>query len=85
MYITLFEGYSGEADRNSDKLYRFQIKIYISAVNEMNKFLFWSVLFYFLFETADLRSYCGYFLAIFQLCFLMGLKLTPDIIRIDLV
>ena len=30
---------------------------------------FWSVFFTVFFETADLRSYCGYFLAIGQLCY----------------
>ena len=33
------------------------------------EFLFRSISFNYVFETADLRSYCGYFLAICQLCF----------------
>ena len=35
----------------------------------MTRGIFWSLFYYFLFETADLRSYCGHFLAICQLCF----------------
>ena len=34
--------------------------------------MFWSVFFTVFFETADLRSYCAYFLAICQLCFLIA-------------
>ena len=44
----------------------FQSKYNISDLNEKTIFLF--CLFHCFFETADLRSYCGYFLALCPLC-----------------
>ena len=56
MPVTLIEVYSRAANRSSHKF---------TAVSK--KKFFWSV-FYYLFETTDVQSYCGYFLAICQLC-----------------
>ena len=59
------------------KIIREQIieaaKIYTYFKSNYNISTFnWKYEFFLLFfETADLRSYCGYFLAICQLCFLI--------------
>ena len=62
MCVTLNEGYFRAANRGSKD---FQSKYNISAFNEKTNFLGLSLFF----EAADVRSYCGYFLAICQLCF----------------
>ena len=49
----------------------FKSKYNISAFNEKTNFFGLSFLLFF--ETADLRSYCGYFLAICQLCLIFFL------------
>ena len=69
MCVTLNEGYLRAASRGIRNLYRFLIKIYITYQPSMKRRIFLVCHFYSFFETADLRSYCGYFLAICQLCF----------------
>ena len=69
--VTLNEVYLRAANRGSNK---FSIKILnfnqnITYQPSMNRRIFLVCLFYCFFETADLRSYCGYVLAICQLCF----------------
>ena len=66
--VTLNEGYLRSANRGSNNLYRFLIKIKQISLQWKDEF-FWSVFFTVFFETADLRIYCGYFLAICQLCY----------------
>ena len=75
--VTLNEGYQRAANRGRKNLYGFfnQNKN-ISALNEKKNFF--GLSFYCFFETADLRSYCGYFLAICQLCLLFHTK-SPKI------
>ena len=70
--VTLNEGYLRSANRGSNNFYRFLIKIYQISLQWKDKF-FWSVFF-----NVDLRIYCGYFLAICQLClnFVAFLSLT---------
>ena len=64
MFVTLNECYLRAANRG-----------FITSQPLMKRisFFFWCFTF---FETADLRSYCGYFLAICQLCFLLLLKVV---------
>ena len=44
----------------------------------MKRGIFWSLFYCFLFKTADLRSYCGYFLAICQLCLFVFRNISVD-------
>ena len=64
--VTLNEGYRREANRRSNDLYRFVMK-YRTSQNLAKKFRCLVCFCSRLFETADLRSYCGIFLAIWQL------------------
>ena len=74
--VTLNEGYLRSANRGSKNVYRFYSKYNISAFNEKTNFF--ALSFTDFLETADLRSYCGYFLAICQLCFLFShFKIPP--------
>ena len=60
MCVTLNEGYLGATIKGSNILYRFWSKYNISAFSEKTKFLV-CLFEMFLFETADLGSYWGYF------------------------
>ena len=64
--VTLNEGYLRAANRGSKTYTDYYSKYNISGFNE--KTIFFVLFFTVFFETADLRSYCGYFLAICQLC-----------------
>ena len=52
----------------------FQSKYNISAFKEKTNFFGLSFLLFF--ETADLQSYCGYILAICQLCLFVRVHMT---------
>ena len=65
MYVTLNEGYLRAASRGSKNILIFNENI--TYYPSMKRRFFWSVLLFF--ETADLRSNSGYFLAICQLWF----------------